>query len=190
MWFLVLLEQLVRTYSSRYDDVSNNHQATLYDIGTKLNTDGMAKWKIGSISPLALSLSEWAPQLVDMSLRSQGYEHVTGHHFFADVAGTNTPTFAFDKLSAPFPMTQVAKKGNVDAPLHACRGKNGLPAVQWLYLQHQAGITQGGINTVYRVETAGGNKPANCKGMPASWEVKYAAQCKYTRNTHPAGVVH
>ncbi|RYO55144.1 hypothetical protein AA0116_g9626 [Alternaria tenuissima] len=77
--------------------------ATLYDIGTKLNDDKMAKWKIGSISPLALSLSEWAPQ-------------------------------------------------------------------------HKAGITQGGIDTVYRVETAGGNKPATCKGMPASWEVKYAAQ--------------
>ena len=115
-----------------------------------------------------------------MSLRSQGYEHIAGHHFFADVSGTNTPTFAFDKLSAPFPMTQVAKIGNVDAPAHACPGKNGLPAVQWLYLQHKAGITQGGINTVYRVETAGGNKPATCKGMPASWEVKYAAQCKCT----------
>ncbi|RYN30125.1 hypothetical protein AA0119_g2261 [Alternaria tenuissima] len=150
--------------------------ATLYDIGTKLNDDKMANWKIGSISPLALSLSEWAPQVVDMSLRSQGYEHIAGHHFFADVSGTNTPTFAFDKLSAPFPMTQVAKIGNVDAPAHACPGKNGLPAVQWLYLQHKAGITQGGIDTVYRVETAGGNKPATCKGMPASWEVKYAAQ--------------
>ena len=170
--------------------MSNNHQATLYDIGTKLNNDKMARWKIGSISPLALSLSEWAPQVVDMSLKSQGYEHIAGHHFFADVSGTNTPTFAFDRLSAPFPMTQVAKIANVDAPAHACPGKNGLPAVQWLYLQHRTGITQGGIDTVYRVETAGGNKPATCKGMPASWEVKYAAQCKYTRNTCTAVVVH
>jgi hypothetical protein len=138
----------------------------------------MAKWKIGSIAPLALSLIEWAPQLVDMSLRVQGYEHIAGHHFFADVEGANTPTFAFDRLSTPFPMTQVAKLANVSAPAHACAGKNGLPAVDWLYLQHKTGITQGGINTVYRVETAGGNKPATCKGMPATWEVKYAAQCK------------
>ncbi|KAI4948956.1 hypothetical protein J4E91_005418 [Alternaria rosae] len=150
--------------------------ATLYDIGTKLNNDGLAKWKIGSISPLALSLNEWAPGLVDMSLRLQGYEHIAGHHFFADVEGANTPTFAFDRLSTPFPMAQVAKKGNVAAPANACPGKNGLPAVDWLYLQHVTGITQGGINTVYRVETAGGNKPATCKGMPATWEVKYAAQ--------------
>ncbi|EDU44867.1 repeatdomain containing protein [Pyrenophora tritici-repentis] len=150
--------------------------ATLYDIGSKLQDDWMAKWKIGSIAPVALALQEWAPQLVDWSLQSQGFQHVTGHHFFADVAGNNTPTFSFDKLSAPFPMIQVAKLGATDAPANACRGKNGLPAVPWLYLQHQAGITQGGINTVYRVETAGGNKPATCKGMPPSWEVKYAAQ--------------
>ncbi|KAI4666516.1 uncharacterized protein J4E79_002555 [Alternaria viburni] len=150
--------------------------ATLYDIGTKLNDEAYAKWKIPSITPLALSLYEVAPGLVDMSLRLQGYEHITGHHFFADVEGANTPTFAFDKLSTPFPMTQVAKISNVSAPSYACPGKNGLPAVDWLYLQHKTGITQGGINTVYRVETAGGNKPATCKGMPATWEVKYAAQ--------------
>ncbi|RAQ99251.1 malate dehydrogenase protein [Stemphylium lycopersici] len=154
----------------------NINSATLYDIGTKLNNDWMAKWKISSIAPLALSLHEWAPQLVDISLRAQGFQHVAGHHFFADVEGTNTPTFAFDKLSAPFPMTQVAKIGATAAPAHACPGKNGLPAVSWLYLQHKEGITQGGINTVYRVETAGGNKPDTCKGMPAAWEVKYAAQ--------------
>jgi hypothetical protein len=140
----------------------------------------MAKWKISSISPLALSLNEWAPRVVDISLRSQGYEHIAGHHFFADVEGNNTPTFAFDKLKTPYPLTQVAKMNATDAPVNACPGKNGLPAVQWLYLQHQKGISQGGVNTVYRVETAGGNKPATCKGSPKSWEVKYAAQCKYT----------
>ncbi|EMD70231.1 hypothetical protein GGP41_000367 [Bipolaris sorokiniana] len=150
--------------------------ATLYDIGTKLNNDRDAKWKIATISPLALSMAEWAPQLVDMSLQAQGFQNVAGHHFFADVAGTNTPTFAFDQLSAPYPLCQVAKLGAVDAPKTACSGKNGLPAVQWLYLQHKAGIAQGGITTVYRVETAGGNKPATCQGMPPTWEVKYAAQ--------------
>ncbi|KAF1836519.1 hypothetical protein BDW02DRAFT_566949 [Decorospora gaudefroyi] len=150
--------------------------ATLYDIGSKLNRDRMAKWKIGSIAPLALSLSEWAPQLVDISLRSQGYENMAGHHFFADVETVNTPTFAFDQLRAPYPLTQVAKINATAAPAHACPGKNGLPAVSWLYLQHKTGISQGGINTVYRVETAGGNKPDTCKGMPKSWETKYAAQ--------------
>ena len=126
-------------------------------------------------------MAEWAPQLLDMSLQSQGYQNIAGHHFFADVAGTNTPTFSLDKLSAPFPIAQVAKIGSVDAPKTACQGKNGLPAVPWLYLQHKDGIAQGGVTTVYRVETAGGNKPATCKGMPSSWEAKYAAQCKSTR---------
>ncbi|RMZ67699.1 malate dehydrogenase [Pyrenophora seminiperda CCB06] len=152
--------------------------ATLYDIGTSLNTDRLAAWKLSSLSALALSLAEWAPGLVDMSLRSQGYEHITGHHFFAPVAGVNTPTFSFDHLASPFPMTQVAKLGAVDAPSSACPGRNGLPAVPWLFLQHQSGqgVAEGGIDTVYRVETAGGNRPASCEGMPERWEVKYAAQ--------------
>lgn len=150
--------------------------ASLYDIGTSLNKDPWAGWKLSSIAPLMLSMSEWAPAMVDMSLRSQGYEHLAGHHFFAEVDGSNTPTFAFDQLSAPFPLTQVAKLNATDAPANACPGRNGLPAVQWLYLQHKNGLAEGGINTVYRVETAGGNKPATCQGMPPSWEVKYAAQ--------------
>jgi hypothetical protein len=165
-----------------YRSVTNANKATLYDIGTKLNNDRMAKWKIGSISPLALSVSEWAPNMVDMSMRTQGYEHVAGHHFFGDVQGTNTPIFAFDQLKAPYPVTKVAKLDATDAPKTACPGKNGLPAVAWLYLKDQQGLSQGGINTVYRVETAGGNRPATCKGMKPTWEVKYAAQCKYILN--------
>ena len=133
---------------------------------------------IASISSLALSLYEWAPDYVPTCLQGQGFQEVVGHHFFANVNGTNTPTFALDHLTAPYPMTQVAKIGGVDAPAGATPGTNGLPAVQWLYLQHKTGLSQGGINTVYRVETAGGNRPATCKGMPASWEVKYTAQCK------------
>ncbi|KAF1937115.1 hypothetical protein EJ02DRAFT_63782 [Clathrospora elynae] len=150
--------------------------ATLYDIGTRLNNDRMAQLKINSISPLALSLNEWAPSLLDMSLWSQGYEHVTGHHFFSMVEGNNTPTFSLDKLSAPFPVAQVAKLNATDAPQSACPSKDGLPAVQWLYLKDQSRLSRGGIDTVYRVETAGGNKPATCKGMKPSWEVKYSAQ--------------
>lgn len=155
--------------------------ATLYDIGSRLNGSPDAKGMIASISSLALSLYEWAPDYISTCLQGQGFQDVVGHHFFANVNGTSTPTFALDHMVAPYPMTQVAKMGAIDAPAGATPGTNGLPAVQWLYLQHKAGVSQGGINTVYRVETAGGNKPATCKGMPASWEVKYAAQCKFTK---------
>lgn len=114
-----------------------------------------------------------------MSLRSQGYENIAGHHFFNKISEVNTPIFSFDTLSAqPLPLAQVGKLNETDAPPAACPGANGLPAVKWLYLKDTKGISQGGIDTVYRVETAGGNKPATCKGMKPTWEVKYAAQCK------------
>ncbi|KAF1849057.1 uncharacterized protein K460DRAFT_364966 [Cucurbitaria berberidis CBS 394.84] len=150
--------------------------ATLYDIGSKLNDDPMAKWKIGSISPLALALSA-LPKTLTMGLKSQGFDKIAGHHFFGKISDINTPIFALDKLSLqPQPLAQVSKLNETDAPATSCPGNNGLGAIKWLYLKDTKNISQGGINTVYRVETAGGNKPATCKGMKPSWEVKYAAQ--------------
>ncbi|KAJ4373098.1 hypothetical protein N0V83_003389 [Neocucurbitaria cava] len=150
--------------------------ATLYDIGSNLNKDPMAKWKLGSIAPLALALSN-APKTLEFSLTSQGYQNVAGHHFFQMISGANTPVFSLDKLQIqPQPLAPVSKLNATDAPAAACPGNNGLPAVQWLYLKDTKGAAQGGIDSVYRVETAGGNKPATCKGMKPTWEVKYAAQ--------------
>jgi hypothetical protein len=37
-------------------------------------------------------------------------------------------------------------------------------------------LSSGGVNTVYRLETAGGNKPATCQGQKKYFEVPYAAQ--------------
>lgn len=150
--------------------------ATLYDIGTKLNDDPMAKWKIATISPLALSLSA-KPEMLGESLKTLGYQHITGHHYFSEVGEVNTPIFAFDQLSAePYPRAQVGKLNGTDAPNSAFPGSNGLSAIQWLYLKDNSGASSGGIDTVYRVETAGGNKPKTCQGMKPSWEVQYAAQ--------------
>tara|TARA_R110002003_G_scaffold200_1_gene15645 strand:- start:16896 stop:17438 length:543 start_codon:yes stop_codon:yes gene_type:complete len=154
-------------------------QATLYDIGTQLNNDAMAKWKIPSISPLALSLSAY-PVALDWSLKSQGYNNLVGHHFFASINGANTPTFALDQLATPYPMAQVGKLSETAAPASACPGLQGEGTIKWLYLKDTKGLSQGGIDTVYRLETAGGMAPTTCKGRPASFEVKYAAQCKLT----------
>ncbi|KAF2133686.1 hypothetical protein P153DRAFT_352955 [Dothidotthia symphoricarpi CBS 119687] len=145
--------------------------ATLYDIGTSLNYDPIAKWKIGSISALALSLSV-RPQQLDLNLRSQGFEHMIGHHFF----NGSTPTFSLDQLAQPYPVARVAKVAETDPPKSACPGNQGEGAIKWLLLTDTVGISQGGINTVYRVETAGGNKSATCKGKKATFEVAYAAQ--------------
>ncbi|KAF2832430.1 hypothetical protein CC86DRAFT_313452 [Ophiobolus disseminans] len=150
--------------------------ATLYDIGTKLNNDNNAKWKIPTISPLALSLSAY-PKLLEWNLGFQGYTNVLGHHFFNSVGGTNTPIFALDQLvKSPYPMAQVLRVNDVAAPTSACPGLESEGAVRWLFLKDNKGISLGGIDTVYRLETAGGSAPATCKGKPASFEVKYAAQ--------------
>ncbi len=158
-------------------------KATLYDIGSQLNDDPWAKWKLDSIAPIALSLS-CEPWLLSLSLQSQGYDHIIGHHFFSNATGTNTPHFSLDGLAQPSPEAIVTKIDETPAPADACPGENGLPAVTWLYLHDNAGVSRGGINSVYRVETAGGGKPATCQGQPAHFEVKYAAQCKFFSPLH------
>jgi hypothetical protein len=75
-------------------------------------------------------------------------------------------------------MTVLAKLNETDAPANSCPGMSKEGAVKWLLLKDTKGLSQGGINTVYRIETAGGNKPATCKGQKQTFEVKYSAQCK------------
>lgn len=177
----VLLARLVcQPSGSQSKDVQLTYfQAALYDIGTKLNSDAMAKWKIPSLSPLALALSSF-PSALEWNLESQGYNNRVGTHMFKSVNGANTPTFALDQLAlSPYPMAQVGKLNETAAPASACPGLSGEGTVKWLYLKDTKGLSLGGIDTVYRLETAGGSPPATCKGKPASFEVKYAAQCKF-----------
>jgi hypothetical protein len=138
----------------------------------------MAKYKIASISPLALALSAY-PKTLEWSLKSQGYSHRVGTHEFKSVNGANTPTFVFDHLAAPYPMAQVGKLNDTAAPASACPGLESEGSVKWLFLKDTKGLSVGGIDTVYRLETAGGNPPKTCKDMPEAFEVKYAAQCKF-----------
>ncbi|KAF2008151.1 hypothetical protein P154DRAFT_479646 [Amniculicola lignicola CBS 123094] len=145
--------------------------AKLYDIGTKLNTDPWAAWKIPTVSGLSLSMAS-NPRQLDSYLQTQGYQQVLGDHFFT----LTTPTFSLNKVKAnPFPLGFMKKNADADAPKSACPGNNGLPAIKWLHLLDN-GNSQGGVNTIYRVETAGGNKPATCQGQKKTFEVAYAAQ--------------
>lgn len=108
-------------------------------------------------------------------MQSLGFEHFVGHHFFSGAA----PVFALDQLSqSPYPLTVLAKLNETDAPTSSCPGTNAEGAIKWLLLKDTKGLSHGGIDTVYRIETAGGNKPATCKGQKAAFEVKYSAQCK------------
>ncbi|KAF2185985.1 hypothetical protein K469DRAFT_707167 [Zopfia rhizophila CBS 207.26] len=151
---------------------SNGAVAKLYDLGTRLNSDPMAQWKLGSISGLALSLSS-NQRMLDGYLQSQGYQRILGDHYFN---AAKTPTFSLNKvLPLPFPLLYAFKNASMAAPQSACPGTKNEGAVPWLKLD-DAGGSEGGVNTVYRLETAGGMQPATCQGMKATFEVPYAAQ--------------
>jgi hypothetical protein len=112
-------------------------------------------------------------------LKKQGYNHVLGRHFFTLLNKTASPVFALDRLAqSPFPEAQVSKINSTDAPKSAYPGLACEGAVPWLYLADRKELSTGGIDTVYRLETAGGKAPATCKGLTRSFEVQYAAQCK------------
>ncbi|KAF2643684.1 hypothetical protein P280DRAFT_214664 [Massarina eburnea CBS 473.64] len=151
--------------------------AKLYDLGTRLNADPMAQWKINTISGLALSLSTYGNWL-DSYLKLEGYNEWLGNHFFTKAdATTNYPTFSLNKVKAtPYPLAMVSKKDAFDAPKTSCPGAKNEGAVPWLRLVDDKNLSVGGVNTVYRLETAGGKSPATCKGQKESFEVSYAAQ--------------
>jgi hypothetical protein len=108
-------------------------------------------------------------------LRFQGFKQLLGHHFFDH----DTPVFALDQLhQAPYPIALVQKLDETDAPTTSYMGVQPEANIKWLFLKDLKGISRGGIDTVYRIKTAGGNKPATCKGQKPSFEVNYAAQCE------------
>ncbi|KAF2654442.1 hypothetical protein K491DRAFT_717155 [Lophiostoma macrostomum CBS 122681] len=148
--------------------------ATLYDMGSGLANDPMAAWKLASVTGLALSLYNYHESLM-WYLNSQGYQDVLGHHFFTPGTPSSVPTFLISKIQQNPPVAYVAKKDNVTAPAWAFKGLSGEGAIPWLRLVDN-GKSSGGVNTVYRVETAGGNATPNCENRPAHWEVPYAAQ--------------
>ncbi|KAF4452735.1 hypothetical protein F53441_4446 [Fusarium austroafricanum] len=71
-----------------------------------------------------------------------------GHHFF-NAAGV--PTFDLDKVSQ---LLLCKKIDGIKAPASAPAGPDGTGAVDWLYLGDSGGSI--GVNSVYRVLTAGG----------------------------------
>ncbi|KAL7795018.1 hypothetical protein V8C37DRAFT_375251 [Trichoderma ceciliae] len=96
---------------------------------------------------------------------------VSGHHFFLD---STTPFFNLDTPALDIGTVPCAKNSSAPAPSTAAAGPQGEGAVPWLKLTAKDGAT-GSIKEVYRVDTAGGNPPASCRGQPANIEVQYSA---------------
>jgi hypothetical protein len=97
---------------------------------------------------------------------------ISGKHWFTNLT---TPFFDLDTPAQQLGTAPCAKNASQAAPADAPKGQKGEPAVPWLKLTTRSGAT-GDLQEVYRVETAGGSAPASCQGMPATFEVQYAAQ--------------
>ena len=100
---------------------------------------------------------------------------LSGHHFF-----TNPTTPIFDMTVDPasnLGVVAAKKVANSTAPAGSPLGVNGVGngAVPWLYLQ-STNATTGRVQTVYRLNTAGGSPPKTCASSPASFSVQYAAE--------------
>lgn len=97
---------------------------------------------------------------------------VSGHHFFISMT---TPFFDLNTATMQLGEAPCAKNASITAPAGSPKGREGEGAVTWLKLTTKAGAT-GNLQEVFRVQTAGGSAPATCAGMPAAFEVQYAAQ--------------
>ncbi|KAL5354818.1 hypothetical protein ACLOAV_000909 [Pseudogymnoascus australis] len=92
---------------------------------------------------------------------------VSGLHFFT---GAGVPFFNLDTEKQQVGTLPCAKAGSAPAPADAVKGQGnkGEGAVAWLKLTAVDGAT-GNLQSVYRLNTAGGSPPATCQGMPAAF---------------------
>lgn len=100
--------------------------------------------------------------------------NLLGHHYFED---STTPVFNLDTTSDhQYGIAISKKKAQLSAPEGSVVGQNnsGYGAVAWLYLTTTNG-TVGNYTSVYRVNTAGGQPPATCQGMPDVFTIQYSA---------------
>ena len=124
------------------------------------------------MSCLALTLSVHGGGGLERYLATEGYP-MLGDHFFTH----SLPTFSLWKEhSVPHPLAVVSKKAEMNSPDTVCRASHGVDSVKWLYLTDDLDFSRGGIDTVYRLETAGGERPTHCGNHMEHFEVPYAAQ--------------
>ncbi|KAK1760930.1 hypothetical protein QBC47DRAFT_456617 [Echria macrotheca] len=148
--------------------VANGAVATLFNATCIASTyPELAKLLVKVALQFNLTQSEASRRLAPSNLA------ISGKHFFTP---SLTPFFNLD-VSDTMKLGEVpcAKNASSPAPPNAPVGQQGEAAVPWLKLTAKPGAT-GDLQEVYRVETAGGSAPATCKGMPADFEVQYAAQ--------------
>ena len=110
---------------------------------------------------------------------------VVGHHFFAP--DFSTPVFDFRITPDVKRYFSGSKDAGIAATTYASKGSPGeqYGAVDWLRLK--AGDKSVESKLAYRVHTAGGKPPTNCKGKGGTFTVDYAAEyclfCPFLANS-------
>lgn len=113
-----------------------------------------------------MNISQTTPSLLNLA--------ISGYHYFSD---RTTPVFNLDTAEMELGFASCTKNNSEAAPAGAPMGQDheGFGAVAWLKLLARDRAT-GNLEEVYRVNTAGGKPPTTCAGMPATFEVEYAAE--------------
>ncbi len=120
-----------------------------------------------TIPPIAVYL----PLPLSSFISAGGILKPLGKHYF-DINGT--PTFDLYSVGK---ILFGAKTGDIKAPTTANKGPAGTGAVDWLQLTSKTGYKSVGLQTVYRVVTAGGVAPAcTAASVGVVTTVHYAAE--------------
>lgn len=107
---------------------------------------------------------------------------LSGHHYFSNAT---LPTFNLVQGDTNYGIYFTKKLANVTAPADAAKGTDGSTAVPWLKLSVDSPDAplviqqvdyRPNVKEVYRVNTAGGNAPKTCAGMPTAFQIQYAAE--------------
>jgi hypothetical protein len=130
---------------------------------------------LAKICPIALDLpipTSNSPSTYSNS--SPFYQGMSGHHYFTDA---KTPYFDLDTSAHAYGNGAFKKGDSTPAPENGAPGpyNSGNGPVAWLRLDAKSQDGQV-FKEVYRLNTAGGQPPKTCEGMPAAFEVPYAAE--------------
>lgn len=151
--------------------VANGAVATLYNASCLASTQPAV---LSTLTNFALQYN--LPEAIVLPSKAKPNPAnllISGSHFFTPEV---VPFFNLDTDAAQIGTISCKKDAAVPAPADASKGQGGQGqgAVPWLKLS--AKDSTGNLQEVYRLNTAGGNPPKTCNGMPAAFEVEYAAE--------------
>jgi hypothetical protein len=101
--------------------------------------------------------------------------NVIGWHYFRNATEAY---FDMDTRNSYFGKLIVTEAAQKDAPAYAPSGQaqTNTGAAPWVFYGFLNSSTIGNNRYIYRINTAGGEPPQTCQGMPDVFTVEYAAQ--------------